>query len=47
MDKRILLSTVNQIVQIILARCETDKEIEQVKDGIEKYLDLSKSISQA
>jgi len=46
MDKRTVLKIVNQISEIILDKCETDEEIEQVKQGIEKYLDFSKSISQ-
>ena len=46
MDKRKLLSLINKISQVIIENCETDEEIEQVKQGIEKYLDFSKSISQ-
>ena len=45
MDKRKLLYLINQIAQLIIDNCETDKEIEQVKQGIEKYIDFSKSIS--
>lgn len=47
MDKQKLLSLINRIAQIIIENCETDQEIEQVKQGIEEYLDFSKSISQA
>ena len=47
MDKRTLLKIVNQISEIILNRCETDEEIEQVKESIEKYLEFSKSIPQS
>ena len=45
MDKRTLLKIVNQISEILLDKCETDKEVEQVKEGIKKYIDFSKSIS--
>lgn len=45
MDKRKLLSIVAQISQIIIDNCETDEEVEQVKKGIEKYIDFSKAIS--
>lgn len=47
MDKRKLLSLINKVAQIIIESCETDEEIEQVKEGIEKYMDFSKSIPQA
>jgi len=47
MDKKPLLKIIAQIAEIILNNCETDKEIEQVKEGIEKYIDFSKSIPQA
>ena len=45
MDKQKLLSLINRVAQIIIESCETDEEIEQVKQGIEKYLDFSKPIS--
>lgn len=47
MDKRTLLNIINQISQIIIANCETDKEVEQVKEAFEKYVDFFKSIPQA
>ena len=47
MDKLKLLSLINRVAQIIIESCETDEEIEQIKQGIEKYIDFSKSISQA
>lgn len=46
MDSKKLFKIIAQISQIIIDNCETDKEIEQVKKGIEKYIDFSKSISQ-
>ena len=46
MDKKKLFKLVAQISQIILDSCETDKEVEQVKKGVEKYIDFSKFISQ-
>jgi hypothetical protein len=46
MNKAKLLKLINQIAQLVIENCETDKEIEQVKEGIEKYIDFSKSISQ-
>lgn len=42
MDKRTLLNIINQISQIIIDKCETNEEVEQVKEGIEKYIDFSK-----
>jgi len=47
LDKRTLLKIVAQISQIITDNCETDQEVQQVKEGIEKYIDFTKSISQA
>jgi len=35
-----------KIADIILNNCETDEEVEQVKDGIKKYIDFFKSIPQ-
>ena len=46
MDKRTLLSLIGRIAQLIVENCATDEEVNQVKEGIEKYLDFSKSISQ-
>jgi hypothetical protein len=46
LDKRKLLHLINQIAQLVIENCETDEEIEQVKEGIEKYMDFPKSISQ-
>ena len=45
MDKKILLRIIAQIAQIITDNCETEEEVGQVKEGIEKYIDFSKSIS--
>ena len=46
MDKHKLLRIIHQIEEIILNNCETDDEVEQVKEGVEKYIDFFKSISQ-
>lgn len=46
MDKRQILSIVNQIAQIVIEKCETDEEVEQVKNGIEKCLEFVKSFPQ-
>jgi hypothetical protein len=46
MNKRKLLEIITQIAQIIIANCETDEQIEQVKEGVEKYIDFCKSIPQ-
>jgi hypothetical protein len=46
MDKTKLLNIINRIAQIIADTCQTDEEIEQVKDGIEKQIELFKSIPQ-
>lgn len=45
MDKGKLLNVIIRIAQTINESCETDKEIEQVRDGLEKYIDFSKPIS--
>jgi len=36
-----------KISDIILNSCETDKEVEQVKEAVENYIDFFKSIPQA
>ena len=46
MDKRQLLSLINRIAQITADTCETNEEMEQVKAGVEKQIELFKSISQ-
>ena len=46
MDNKILFKIIAQIAQIIIDNCETDKEVETVKKGVEKYIDFSKFISQ-
>ena len=46
MNRTKLLGIIARISQIIIANCETDKEVEQVKEGIEKYIDFFKSIPQ-
>lgn len=46
MDKRTLLKVTAQVSQVIIDSCETDEEIEQLKEAIEKYIDFAKSISQ-
>ena len=45
MDKNKLLNIIARIAQIIIDSCETNEEVEQVRNGIEKYIDFSKSIS--
>ena len=42
-----LLRVIARISDIILNNCETDKEVEQVKEAVEKYIDFLKSIPQA
>ncbi len=42
-----MLGIIAEIAQIIRASRETDEEIEQVRESIEKYLDFSKSIPKA
>ena len=46
MNRTKLIGIIAQIPQIIIANCETDKEVQQVKEGIEKYIDFFKSIPQ-
>ena len=46
MDRKRLFKVIAQIAQIIIDGCETEKEVQAVKKGVEKYIDLSKSISQ-
>lgn len=45
MDKENLLNVIMRIALIINETCKTDKEVEQVKEGVGKYIDFSKSIS--
>ena len=47
LDKEKLLNVIMRIAQIINDTCETDKEVEQVKESVEKYIDFFKSIPQA
>ena len=46
MDKMKLVNLIIRIAEIINNNCETDKEVDQVKEGIEKYMDFLKSIPQ-
>ena len=46
MNRTKLLAVVAQISQIIIENCEKDEDVDQVKEGIEKYIDLFKSIPQ-
>jgi len=45
MNRKRLLTIIAQISQIIIDNCETNEEAEQVKKGIEKYIEFAKSIS--
>ena len=47
MDRTKLLGIIAQISQVIIGNCETDKDIEQIKEAVEKYIDFFKSIPQA
>ena len=42
MEKRTLLAVVVKIVQLLIDYCETDEDIEQVKEAIGKYIDFTK-----
>jgi hypothetical protein len=44
MDRKKLFKIIVHISQIIIDSCETDSEVEQVKKGVEEYIDFSKSI---
>jgi len=46
MDKEKLINVIIRIAQIINDTCEADKEVEQVKEGVGKYIDFLKSIPQ-
>ena len=46
MKKKALINIIARLAEIIINNCETDEDIEQVKEGIEKYVDFLKSIPQ-
>jgi len=44
MNKRTLLNATHKIAEIILSYCETDEDIKQIKEAIEKYVNFTDSI---
>ena len=47
MDKAKLLKVIIRIAEIINETCETDEEVEQVRESVGKYIDFLKSIPQS
>lgn len=46
MDSKKLLRIIAQVAQVITDACETEEDVKRVWEGVEKYIDLEKSISQ-
>jgi len=44
LDKKVLLRIINQISQIIIENCETAKDVEEIEQGVKKYMAFLKSV---